>query len=397
MNEVERRLVAAVDPERLKVLTLHLAGIASPTGDSRAAAEAYAHRLRELGLEVEVSYEFPDSPNVVARLRGEGGGPTLQLAGHLDTVPIPHEPPRFADGVLFGRGTADMKGGLAAMAELGRVLIAGRVRLKGDILLTAFGLHEAPGGHGEGLSALCRRGVHGDAAIVCETIGRCLPIAGKGMGIFEITVRRSGESIHELARAADTPNPVVVAARLIARLEERAAELAKTPLPLVGPETIFLGQVHCGDFYNRVPVTAQIVGTRRHGPNKTFAVVRRELSELCAEVQAEDRSGQIAVELTFSPVRESFELNPNERIVGIVRDAYAALFAAELPLVGMSTVADAPILIREAGIPAVYYGPHSNRAHADLEYIPLDELVQAAKVYALVAARFCGICAGRAL
>jgi len=257
------------------------------------------------------------------------------------------------------------------------------------MLLTAFGLHEAPLGHGEGLSALITRGVYGDAAIVCETIGRCLPIAGKGMGIFEITVRRAGDSIHELSRPADEPNPIDYAARVVARLQQRAAELATAEMPLVGHETVFLGMIHSGDFYNRVPVTAQIVGTRRHTPDKTFDDVRRELSALVAAVQAEDTTGKISIELSFQPVRESFQLDPAEPLVTLVRTAHVDLFGCELPLVGMATVADAPILIREAGIPAVYYGPWSDRAHADVEYIPLDELVQATKMYLVMTLRYC--------
>ena len=391
MNDLENRLLAEVDAGRLKGLALDLAAIPSPTGESRAAAEAYAAHLRGIGLQTDVSYDFPTSPNVAGRLHGVGGGPTLQLAGHLDCVPIPHAAPDLRDGVLYGRGVADMKGGLAAMAEAARILRHGNVGLKGDLLLTAFGLHEAPGGHGEGLSALIKSGVYGDAAIVCETIGRCLPIAGKGMGIFEITVRRAGESIHELSRPAGEPNPIDYAARLVARLHEHAAALARVEQPLVGHETIFLGMIHSGDFYNRVPVTAQIVGTRRHTPDKTFADVRRELHALVAAVQAEDQTGKISIELSFQPVRESFRLDPAEPLVGLLRQAHVDLFGRDLPLVGMATVADAPILIREAGIPAVYYGPWSDRAHADVEYIPLDELVQAAKMYILAALRFCRV------
>lgn len=391
MTKLESELLAAVDAGRLKDLALDLAAIASPTGHSRAVALVYAQRLRDCGLDTRVHHTFPSSPSVVGRLPGVGGGPTLQFAGHLDTVPIPHAAPAYRDGVLYGRGVADMKGGLAAMAEAARIVRQNGVALKGDMLLTAFGLHEAPGGYGEGLSALIRRGVYGDAAIVCETIGHCLPVAGKGMGIFEFTVRRAGGSIHELSRPTGEPNPIIYAARLVARLEERAAELAARTLPLLGHETIFVGMVQSGDFYNRLPASARIVGTRRHTPDKTFADVRNELGALAAAVQSEDATGRISIELAFQPVRESFQLDPAEPLVALVRQAHVDLCGAELPLVGMATVADAPILIREAGIPAVYYGPWSDRAHADEEYIPLDELVQATKMYILAALRFCGV------
>ena len=391
MNSLETKLLAAIDPQRLKQLTLDLTAIPSPTGQARAAAEAYARHLSSIGMDVDITYELPQSPNVVARWRGTGGGPTLQLAGHLDTIPVPHAAPYFADGMIYGRGSADMKGGLAAMAEAAHVLSDAGLRLKGDLMLTAYDLHEAPGGHGEGLREMIKRGAYGDAAIVCELGARDLPIAGKGMGIFEITVQRRGETLHELLATPDTANPIYVAARLVARLQERAAELALLKLPDVGAESIFVGMVHSGDFYNRVPTSAKITGTRRHGPDKTFADVRRELEGLIAGVQADDTTGTIRIDLTFTPIRESFRIDLDEPIVGIVRQAYADLNGVELPLVGISMVADASILIREAHIPTVYHGPWTDRAHADVEYIALDELVEATRMYILSALRFCSV------
>jgi acetylornithine deacetylase/succinyl-diaminopimelate desuccinylase-like protein len=391
MNNLETKLLAAIAPQRLKQLTLDLTAIPSPTGQARSVAEAYARHLSSISMDVDITYERPQSPNVVARRRGAGSGPTLQLAGHLDTIPVPHAPPYFADGFIYGRGAADMKGGLAAMAEAARVLSDAGIRLKGDLLLTAYDLHEAPGGHGEGLSELIKRGVYGDAAIVCEAGSRDLPIAGKGMGIFEITVQRSGETLHELYATPDTANPIYIAALLIARLQERAAELARVMLPDVGAESIFVGMLHSGDFYNRVPLRATVTGTRRHGPDKTFADVRRELEKMIAEVQTEDTTGTITIDLTFTPIRESFRIDPAEPIVGIVRQAYADMNGEEIPLVGMSMVADASILIREAHIPTVYHGPWTDRAHADIEYIALSELVKATQMYILCALRFCGV------
>jgi len=390
MNAVEKALLAAVDAERIKKLTLDLVAIPSPTGQSRQAAEAYARYLRGIGLDVEVFSDFAESPSVVARLKGASGGKTLQLAGHIDTIPIAHGTPYYADGLIYGRGAADMKGGLAAMAEAAHVLHEGGVRLGGDVLLTAFGLHEAPAGHGEGLSALVKRGIVGDAAIVCEGAARDLPIAGKGMGIFEFTVTRPGESVHELQASPETAHPIVFAARLVARLQEKAAELARAPLPDVGPESIFLGIIQSGDFYNRVPISARLVGTRRHGPDKSFADTRQELEAIARAVEAEDPTGQIVVRVSLMPVRESFRLHADEPIVKLVQSAYEELTGLPLPLVGISMVADAPILIREGHIPAVYHGPWSDRAHSDVEYIALDELVRAARLYILCALRFCG-------
>src|SRR5688500_9126062 len=106
-----------ISADRAAAFTLDLARIPSPTGDTAAVSERFAEELTSLGLEVECFREYPLTPVVIGRLRGGAAGPTLILNGHLDTVPIPHAPPERRDGRVYGRGTADMKGCLAAGVE----------------------------------------------------------------------------------------------------------------------------------------------------------------------------------------------------------------------------------------------------------------------------------------
>ena len=119
-----------VDADRLRDLTLELVEVESPTGDTAEVARLYGRRLEELGMEVELLDErFPATPIVIGRLRGGEPGPTVVLNGHLDTVPIPHEPPRVDGRTIYGRGTADMKGALACAAEAARAVAgSGRSR-----------------------------------------------------------------------------------------------------------------------------------------------------------------------------------------------------------------------------------------------------------------------------
>src|SRR3954447_4962155 len=115
-----------VDGVRLRDLTLELVEVPSPTGDTADVARLYVRRLEEIGLEVELLDDvFPATPTVVGRLRGARPGPTVVLNGHLDTVPVPHEPPRLDRDRIYGRGSADMKGACAAAAEAARVLAGG--------------------------------------------------------------------------------------------------------------------------------------------------------------------------------------------------------------------------------------------------------------------------------
>jgi acetylornithine deacetylase/succinyl-diaminopimelate desuccinylase-like protein len=380
-------LLGRVDAERLQQATLDLVRIRSYTGDTREVGAWYARHLEQIGLEVEVIREYPNAPSVVARLRGSGGRPTLELNGHLDTVPVDHPVPYVQDGRIYGRGSADMKGGLAAMAEAARVFVESGVRLKGDLLLVAHGLHEAPDGHGEDLTGLVRRRIKGDAVIIAEIAADVLPVVGLGLLIFDVTVRRPGEPSHELLTPPGTPHPIRGAVGLVNLIDARHAELARNPLPYVGSESYFLGIVRGGDFFNRWTNACRVVGTRRYGPDTAFADVEAELRGMARRVETETGC---SVEFALTRVRDGFRVAETEPIVVALRDAYRAVAGRELPLVGSRMVGDAPIFIQEGGVPAIYHGPGGTGAHADVESVPVAELVRAAKVYVLACLNYAG-------
>jgi acetylornithine deacetylase/succinyl-diaminopimelate desuccinylase-like protein len=368
-----------VDPDRLRDLTLELVAVESPTGDTAAVARLFARRLEEIGMELEVLDDaFPATPIVIGRLRGDRPGPTVVLDGHLDTVPIPHEPPRVADGVVYGRGSADMKGPLACAAEAARV-VAGSGSFPGELVVLATGLHESPGGRGEDLAWLLREhGFHADAVIVCELGGDTFVAAHMGLATMEITVSRPGLATHELKTEPGTPHPITAAGRVIEAFAAPNSELAAAEHPLVGSETYFLGEVHGGDFYNRFPTECHLVGTRRWAPGNHYAAVAAELSELLDGIAAETGC---AIDLDLRLVRECYEIDPAHPLSAALRGAYEDVTGAELQIAGVKIVADAAFFHGDCGIPAVYHGPIGSGAHGDVESIPVDELVRATKVY----------------
>jgi len=390
MASIDSRLERAlerVSGDRAAELTLDLVRIRSYTGETVEVAEHYAGFLAGLGLEVQVLRDFPRTPQVVARLRGTGGGPTLELNGHLDTVPVEHAEPRIAEGKVWGRGAADMKGGVAAEVEAVRALLDAGVCLRGDVLLTAHGLHEAPTGHGEDLTSRMRTGPKGDAALIAEGSSDALLIAGLGMGIFEIAVSREGEAIHENSAPKGTPNPLLAAARLVGLFEARDAELAKQDLPWTGPESYFVGILEGGDFYNRVPTTCRIVGTRRYAAERSFEEVSSEIDSLARRVESETGA---KVDVRFTKTRDGFRLREDEPLVRALGRAYAEATGKPLPVLGWRSVADAPVFNKDGRVPATYHSPGGEGAHGDVEWVPIDGLARAAKVYLLTAAYFCG-------
>ena len=373
----------SVDAGRLRDLTLELVECPSPTGDTADVARLYARRLEELGLEVELLDEvFPATPIVVGRLRGGEPGPTVVLNGHLDTVPIPHAPARLEGETIYGRGSADMKGALACAAEAAGVM-AGRGGFPGELAIVAIGLHEAPGGRGEDLTWLLREGGFGaDYAVVCELAGDAFVAAHMGQATVEIEITRPGMPTHELQTPAGTPHPLLTAGKVIEAIAARNAELAEVEHAVpaewgVGAETYFLGELHGGDFYNRFPTSCRLVGTRRWQPGKALEEVRAEYEALLAPVAAQTGC---AIELDLRLVRDSYRIDPEEKLAVALREAYREVTGAEQALIGMKVVADGAIF-HQAGIPTVYHGPVGTGAHADVETMDVPELVRATQVY----------------
>jgi acetylornithine deacetylase/succinyl-diaminopimelate desuccinylase-like protein len=383
-------LCARVSAERLRELTLELVRIPSPTGDSAAVTERYAEIVRGLGLQVEQLDEYPSGPSTIARMPGPAGSPTLTLDGHLDTIHAPHPAPRVEGDRIYGRGAGDMKSGVAAMVEATRVLLESDVRLGGGLTLATHSLHEAPVGHMEGLRALIARGdVFTHAALVAESGYDSLNIRGKGQALYEITVRREGEVLHEnTARPLGVPNPLDHAAALAGRILARGSALAAREDPLLGPETYFLGQIHGGDFYNRVPCSALLNGTYRYGPEKEWADVEREFANLLESVPP---PAGLHVDLALQSNGLGYAVAEDAPIVQALRDGYRQLVGRELPLSGALSVCDVNVIAREAGIPAVAHGTGSTTAHADLEWVELPNIVRTTRVFLATIVRYLGV------
>jgi acetylornithine deacetylase len=378
-------VIEQVEAGRLRDLTLELVEVASPTGDTAEVARLYARRLEQAGMEVELlDGAFPKTPTVVGRLRGNRGGPTIVLNGHLDTVPIAHDPPRVEGDLIYGRGAADMKGACACAAEAAAALRHGGP-FAGELVIVAIGLHEAPGGRGEDLAWLL--GEHGftaDMAIVCElSPPGSVVVSHMGQATAEITISRPGMPTHELLTPRGTPHPLLAAAKAVEAIHARSEELAALEHPWVGAETYFVGEVHGGDFYNRFPATARIVGTRRWADGNTLEAVEEEYRSLLARVAAE--SG-CTIDLELRLVRGPYSIPSDHPLLLALQEAYSTVTGEELTAVGIKTVADGA-LFAAAGIPTVYHGPSGEGAHADVEWIAIPELVRATRVYVNVLRR----------
>ena len=387
LRTVGAALATQVDPERLRESTMEMVRIPSWPGEEPAMAECYSRILERAGLQVEWEHSCPESPSVVGRWRGASLGPRLQLDGHTDTVPVDHPTPREENGVLYGRGTADMKSGLAASAEVCRVLSRSGVALRGELIVTAHGQHEKPAAgrrlH-EPLLALFAKGLKGDACIIPEGPEHELVITGKGLIIWEAVFRREGEPVHEVWAGTNIPNPIEAAHRFVSLLHERAGQWTLTD-PLVGGESLFVGAFHGGDLYNVVPTSCRLEGVRRYPVGRTFEDARRDFDEVAEQVGRESR---LMVDLHLMKSGQPYRLSECDAVVRALRWGYEAVTGAAMPFAGMRLSADAAQFANDGGIPAVYCGLDSARGHATPEYARLSEIVRGTKVLLTAALHF---------
>lgn len=381
------RVQRALQPRRLLETAMRLVEIPSPTRSARAVADCLAELLVADGFAVErPEAGWPEARAVVARWRTPQPGRTLQFNGHLDTVHLPFVAPRVEQGVLFGSGASDMKGGIAAMCEAARALRDSGELSRGGILITAHDLHETPWGDGSQVDRLIDEKYLGDGVLLPEYVSDRLPLAGRGLAVLEVVVRRAGVPVHEVLGGIEQPSVIAAGAELIQRLGALDQRLARQTHPLAGRASVFVGQVASGEIYNQSPTEFRLSGTRRWLPGTRLDEVRVEYADLLARVAAERG---VRVEGQFHLARDAFELDAADPLVGAFQSAYQHATGRTLPIGPKPFVDDGNAFIARARIPAITHGPDAKGAHTVHEAVPVAELERVALVYALTAIEFC--------
>jgi acetylornithine deacetylase len=345
-------------------------------GEAEIAAFV-ADWARGEGLEVQLDEAAPGRPNVIATARGAGGGRTLLLNAHLDTVGYDGmtEPlePRVEDGRLYGRGAYDMKGGLAAC--LVAAAEAGRRALRGDVVVTAVVDEELTS---IGTQSVLKR-VRADAAIVAEPTQMEVGVAHKGFVAFEVEThgRAAHGSRPDLGvDAIAKMGHVLVGMETLSRsLRERQSH------PLLGAGSLHAGIVAGGSGFSTYPELCVLQAERRTIPGESLHQVEAELQGLLEGLQRGDPD----LEATWRTVtaRHPFEVAEGEEIVRLVRSC-----ADAGPPVGQSYWADSA-LIAELLVPTVLFGPGGDGAHALVEWVSVADVERCAAVFLSVASRFC--------
>jgi acetylornithine deacetylase len=335
---------------------------------------------RGAGLEADVVEGAPGRPSVIVRAPGTGGGPTLLLCGHTDTVNVegmtdPHTP-RVDGDRLYGRGAYDMKAGLAAALIACREAAAGG--LAGDVVVAAVADEEhASLGVQEVL-----RSVRADAAIVTEPTELAVVVAHKGFVWAEIEVK--GRAAHG-SRPHLGVDAIVKAGPILTELGSLDVELGERTHPLLGRGSVHASVIGGGVEMSSYPARCTIGIERRTLPGVSVADVEAELESLLERCRLADP--ELAVERRTLLAREPFEVAPRAEIVSEV-SAAAALNGVSPAIEGASYWADSGF-ISAAGIPTVLFGPSGAGAHETEEWVSISDTETVARTLLATARRLC--------
>lgn len=356
-----------------------------PGGAGESAVAAFcAEWLTAHGFEAHLLDERGGRPSVVAVARGTGGGRSLMLNGHLDTVGLagydgdPLEP-RVQDGRMSGRGAFDMKGGLAAMMVAAARAIAGGP-LRGDVVVACVADEE----HSSTGTEEVLRFRTADAAIVTEPSHLELMLAHKGFAWFEVEIE--GRAAHG-SRPELGVDAIAKAGHFLVALEELGARLARGPAhPLLGTGTVHASLISGGQEASTYPASCRITLERRTVPGEDAASVEAELRQVLDGLAATVPDFRYRLERGLS--REPFAADPEWEIVRTVtRHAEAVL--GHPPVVRGEPFWTDAALLAGAGVPCLLIGADGEGAHAASEWVDLASLDRLTAILTATIQDFC--------
>jgi acetylornithine deacetylase len=343
-----------------------------------------ARVLRELGLEVETHEPAPGRVSVTGRLKGTGGGKSLMLNAHYDTVGVDGMADPFSgevrNGRLYGRGAFDMKASLAASIAAVKAIVDSGRTLRGDLVVAAVADEE----YGSlGTSDILTR-LRTDAAIVTEPTDLRVCLAHKGYCWIE--VRTTGRAAHgsKFDQGIDANMRMGWFLGELDRLERDLRN--RSPHPLVGPPSLHAALLQGGAGLSTYAPACTLQIERRTIPGETEDQVMREIDTLLSRIAAREPSFEGSAKAFFT--REPFEVDRNAPLVQTLATAVQDQLGHPASYVGDTPWMDSA-LTSGAGIETVVFGPGGAGAHADQEWVNVDSMIGCAEVLARTAIRYC--------
>jgi acetylornithine deacetylase/succinyl-diaminopimelate desuccinylase family protein len=388
---LENKALARISREELVSLTRELVKIQSvnPPGNEKNVAESIVSWLRNNGIEAYLQEVRQDRPNALGIVDGESGGKILILNGHTDVVPTGRgwgKDPFGAEvlsGRIYGRGANDMKGGLAAMMVAIKTLKESCKDFRGSILFQAVMGEEVDG---SGTEFLVRQGLKADFAIIGEPTNLEICLGHKGN--FTFRVRTYGKAAHASVPHLGS-NAIVDMYNVVDGLEKYSSFLKdKVGHPLLGCPTLNIGTIQGGTKSNIVPDECSIEVDRRVVPPENVADVEKEARKILQQI--EYRHPNLRYDYDTVGAAEPSMITGGEDGLKALRSSAEEILGKKPEEKALLGTCDARFFNNTAHIPAVIFGPGTlGQAHVPDEYIDIDQLVSASKIYALTALTLC--------
>lgn len=358
-----------------------------PNGNEREMANFVCDLLDRWEIPYRRWEVAPNRPNIVVDLTG-GDGPVLVFEGHMDVVTAgdpaawSHDPfgAEVVDGCMFGRGTADMKGGLTAMLCAARAIHAYGKPYPGTVRLAILSDEE---GMMQGARSFAAEGYLEDAAaaIICEPEGGRVCIAQKGALRFDVSFQ--GKMAHG-CMPDEGANPLSALAEAIVALRVYEAEVLALaePHPLLGRFSLSPTVVSGGEMAqaNVIPNTATLMLDVRTGPEHDHTRIAEQITGICHSAAASIDG--VACRVTLLDDRPATETDEDAAIVAAAVAAHEEVFGALPPLGGVPGSTDGTIFWMERKTPLVTWGPGDTTIpHQVNEFVHLDEVANYARAY----------------
>ncbi len=381
-----QRIMRNVEERRLVDFLRELVRIPSPSGEEGRMAEAVAGQMESVGLSAEII-----GGNVVGKtaMRGE---PKLIVNGHMDTVPVGDASSwtmdpfggELRDGRVYGRGSCDMKGGIAAMVMAYDAVRRSGLSLDG-LVLTAVVEEETGGKLGErkGTIELIDKGVIRKApALIGEPTNLRIGIGHRSKADILIEVR--GKSAH-----ASTPergiNAIVKAAEVILALQKR---LKLKEHRILGRGTINIGLISGGTKSNVVPDMCRVVVDRRLTMGETPESVVADIKGVVDELA--EKGEQLSIDVKYVYGWYPTLMSEDEPIVKQVLNAASTVLKSKPKVYAPPYHTDGGFIHHMAKVPIAILGPGNEAtAHTADEYVEVSQVIDAARIYALTMAEIC--------
>jgi succinyl-diaminopimelate desuccinylase len=398
LSEIAEREVVDLTAELVRIPSVFRPG--EPEANERAVARAVEEWLRREGFFIEVQDVAPGRPNVIGWLDGAASDKTLCLEGHTDVVTEGdpgawrHSPwsGLVEDGHLYGRGSADMKGGLAAAMVAAAAVRRAGIPLAGRLMVAAL-VDEEDGMTGAKHFAATRLGRSVSAAIICEPEQNELCLEQKGVLWARVTLH--GRMAHGAMPYAGA-NPIAAAGEFLAglpRLERRLRQGVPRSrflgVPHVTPTVVRAPAGHVAQ-NNVIPAVAELRLDVRLTPGLEPGDVLDALAALARETERQCAGVRVAIE-PLEPPRPATRVDRGDEVVQALEWAVRRVSRRRPVFGGVPGSTDGTILRTVLGIPIVTFGPGDRLIpHQVDERVSVGELVEAARAYAVAALRYLG-------